>query len=164
MITKIRENFRKHYSKSTYEDLIACVKKSIKKFIIMMNLILGFMIFIAVWDTAGILFIKIRMFLVLNIIILVLFFLSFFKKGVKKTITFWLTLLVVLLITLIYLCDLSLSAYFIRGEGSLLYAILIDDRKEEIFLTWMKQLDFDRSLLEGGEVPKKIREIFLNKK
>ena len=81
------------------------------------------MVLIAIWDTLDILFIKIRIILILYIVVLSLFFYHFFFNG-KKTINFWLALLIVLSFTLIYLCDLSLSEYFIKGEGSLLYAML----------------------------------------
>ena len=60
------------------------ILKIIKGLIITLNLIIGFMILIAIWDTIEIIFSKIRVILILNIVVLSLYFVYFFKKPIKK--------------------------------------------------------------------------------
>lgn len=131
--------------------------KFLKCLIITLNIIVGFLILIAFWDSIHIIFSKVRviLILILDSLILSLYFLYFLKKNIEKTIRFWSGLLLILLITLIYLCDLNLSEYFTGGQSSVFYAIITGDGEREIFMGWIEKFRFDPSLFEDIEIQKK---------
>jgi hypothetical protein len=129
--------------------------KFLKYLMITLNIIIGVMVLIAFWDSIDIIFSKVRVILILDSLLLSLYFLYFLKKNIEKTIKFWSSLLFILLITLIYLCDLNLSEYFTGGQSSIFYAVMTGDGEREIFMAWIEKFRFDPSLFEEIEIQKK---------